>query len=57
MMDQQHILEWLTDIRTDFDEENFFRKQTLEFVRANEAYWQRSTLSGHLTGSAWVLNP
>jgi 8-oxo-dGTP pyrophosphatase MutT (NUDIX family) len=57
MTDKQRTLQWLTNLRTEFDEENFFRKQTLEFMAAHDEYWQRSTLSGHLTGSAWVLNP
>lgn len=57
MMDKQQTLQWLTNIRTDFEEENFFRKQTLAFVQEEGEFWQRSTLSGHLTGSAWVINP
>jgi 8-oxo-dGTP pyrophosphatase MutT (NUDIX family) len=57
MMDKQRTLHWLTSLKSDFDEEIFFRKQTLDFVQTNDEYWQRSTLSGHLTGSAWVLNP
>jgi 8-oxo-dGTP pyrophosphatase MutT (NUDIX family) len=57
MMDKQQTLQWISDIRTEFDEENFFRKKTLEFLIAHDEFWQRSTLSGHLTGSAWVLNP
>lgn len=56
MMDKQRTLQWLYAIRTDFDEESFFRRQTLDFVQNNDQFWQRSTLSGHLTGSAWVLN-
>lgn len=57
MMDKQQTLQWLSNIRTEFEEENFFRKQTLAFVQENDEFWQRSTLSGHLTGSAWVINP
>jgi 8-oxo-dGTP pyrophosphatase MutT (NUDIX family) len=57
MMDKQPTLHWLNNLQTEFDEEFFFRKLTLEFVLGNDEYWQRSTLSGHLTGSAWVLNP
>ena len=56
-MDKQEVINWLSDLETEFDEEFFFRAQTLEFLAANDDFWQRSTLSGQLTGSAWVLNP
>jgi 8-oxo-dGTP pyrophosphatase MutT (NUDIX family) len=43
---------------TPFDlTDNEFKAQTLSFVTANEAFWQRTTLEGHLTGSAWVVSP
>jgi 8-oxo-dGTP pyrophosphatase MutT (NUDIX family) len=57
MMDKQRTLHWITNIRTEFEEENFFKKQTIEFLQKHDEFWQRSTLAGHLTGSAWVLNP
>lgn len=57
LMDKQQVILWLSDLETEFDEENLFRSQTLAFVQANDEFWQRSTLSGQLTGSAWVLNP
>ncbi len=56
-MEKRQVNDWLSDIQTDFEEENFFRRLTLEFLALNDEFWQRSTLSGHLTGSAWVLNP
>lgn len=34
-----------------------FRIRTLQFMENNDAFWQRSTLEGHLTGSAWVVSP
>jgi 8-oxo-dGTP pyrophosphatase MutT (NUDIX family) len=34
-----------------------FLAQTIAFVQANDQFWQRTTLEGHLTGSAWVLSP
>lgn len=57
MMDKQQVLDWLSAMETEFDEEHYYRRQAIDFVRSNDAFWQRSTLSGHLTGSAWVLNP
>ncbi len=56
-MEKRQVIDWLSEIETDFEEENFFRFLALEFVELNDEFWQRSTLSGHLTGSAWVLNP
>ena len=29
----------------------------LDFVRRNDNFYLRSNLAGHLTGSAWILNP
>lgn len=47
----------LEQYRPEFDEEVLFRRYTLEFLRHHADFWQRSNLSGHLTGSAWVLHP
>ncbi|MEZ4928044.1 MAG: NUDIX hydrolase [Saprospiraceae bacterium] len=56
-MDKQQIIKWLTGLESEFEEEDLFRKLTLEFIDANDDFWQRSNESGQLTGSAWVLNP
>lgn len=45
---QQHSTPW--------PEEQAFLAQTLDFVARNEQFWQRSTLEGHLTGSAWIIS-
>ena len=43
---------------TPFDsEEAIFLAKTIDFVRKNDNFWQRSNLEGHLTGSAWVVSP
>ena len=47
----------LEHYRPEFDEEVLFRRYTLDFLRHHADFWQRSNLSGHLTGSAWVLHP
>ena len=47
----------LEGYRSAFDEEMLYRKYMLDFLRSNNDFWQRSNLAGHLTGSAWVLNP
>ena len=43
---------------TVFDEEKLYHKLALELVRQHpDDCWQRSLLTGHFTGSAWVLSP
>lgn len=49
-------LELLQDYYTDFAEERAFADQTTAFVTSQANFWKRSTLAGHLTGSAWVLS-
>jgi len=55
-MTQPEILSFLRQHSTDFEEEKAFLMQTIAFVERNEQFWQRSTLEGHLTGSAWILS-
>jgi 8-oxo-dGTP pyrophosphatase MutT (NUDIX family) len=54
-MNKLETLALLRQHRTDFAEEKLFLAQTIDFVERNDHFWQRSTLEGHLTGSAWVL--
>ncbi len=55
-MDKLETLALLRQHRTDFEEECSFVGQTISFVEQHDHFWQRSTLEGHLTGSAWVLS-
>ena len=55
-MTQPEILSLLRQHSKDFAEEKLFLAQTISFVARNEQFWQRSTLEGHLTGSAWILS-
>jgi len=55
-MNKLEILQLLRSYLTSFAEERIFLAQTIAFVERNENFWQRSTLEGHLTGSAWVLS-
>lgn len=56
-MNKKHTLDLLQQ-HTAFDEtEKGFLQQTLDFVESHDDFWQRSTLEGHLTGSAWVISP
>ena len=56
-MDKPTLLMMLERHETKFEEEQKFRYDTYNFVKNNPAFWQRSTLAGHITGSAWVLSP
>lgn len=53
---QSEVLELLRQHRSEFQEELEFLAWTIAFVERQERFWQRSTLEGHLTGSAWVLS-
>jgi len=55
-MTQSAVLALLHQHQTEFEEELAFLAQTISFVMQQDAFWQRSTLEGHLTGSAWVCS-
>jgi len=55
-MTQSTVIALLRQHQTEYEEELAFLAQTLSFVAQQEAFWQRSTLEGHLTGSAWVCS-
>lgn len=38
-------------------EEQAMTRQTIAFVQENPACFERSLLTGHITGSAWILSP
>ncbi len=50
-------LELLAQHKAYDETEAQFLAQTIQFVEKHDAFWQRSTLEGHLTGSAWMLSP
>jgi 8-oxo-dGTP pyrophosphatase MutT (NUDIX family) len=53
---QADVLRLLNALRSDFEEENLFRRMALDFVRQNADFYDRNNPLGHLTGSAWVLD-
>ena len=57
MLNYLDVFAMLGQYQTSFPEEIAFRQQVIDFVLRNDACWQRSTVAGHLTGSAWVLSP
>ncbi|MFV0625905.1 MAG: NUDIX hydrolase [Alphaproteobacteria bacterium] len=50
------ILEALKKYSTSFEKENEFVQQTIDFIEKNENAFDRTNLSGHVNGSAWVLS-
>jgi len=43
---------------TPFDEtESLHQKSTLSFVQRHHDFYKRSQTAGHVTGSAWIVNP
>lgn len=55
-MNRLETLQLLQQYVSAFAEERVFLAQTIAFVERQENFWQRSTLEGHLTGSAWLLS-
>ena len=50
------ILDALKNYKTPFHEEENFVKQTIAFIENNPNAFERTNLSGHVNGSAWVLS-
>ena len=57
MQPKSSLLAQLEQHQTTYAEEAAFRQQVIDFLHRNDAFWQRTTLEGHITGSAWVLSP
>lgn len=56
-MNKNELLRAL-EAHTPFDtQESNFLTQILDFVHRQDRFWQRSTLEGHTTGSAWIVTP
>ncbi len=56
-MHTTNLLSALNTFRARDAEEQVHRDQIISFVERNfQHWWKRSTLEGHITGSAWVLN-
>lgn len=46
----------LTNYNSEYEEENFFKQQMLEFLDTCSNCFERSCLVGHFTASAWLLD-
>ena len=56
LIKKEEILSQLEVYSTKYVEEQVFLNQTIEFVKSTSLPCSRSTLVGHITASAWVLN-
>ncbi|NNL90774.1 MAG: NUDIX hydrolase, partial [Saprospiraceae bacterium] len=54
---KKHIEKLLESFETNHQEEIEFLCQTNQFIRENQNLFGRDNLKGHITGSAWVINP
>ncbi len=55
-MHRKPIVKLLTDYALVYPEEKVVVDQYLDFVQSHENCFSRTELSGHVTGSAWVVN-
>lgn len=56
-MHREDLLQRLENYRTPFMEEAAMVTRTIQFVREHPNCFDRRLQHGHVTGSAWVLNP
>ncbi len=56
-MHRQQLLQLLADYRTPFNMEAGYVNRTRHFVEQHPDCFNRELLPGHVTGSAWVVNP
>lgn len=56
-MNRNHILEALSNYSTsDFSEMEMVR-ETISFIKDNERCFENDLMTGHVTGSSWIVNP
>jgi 8-oxo-dGTP pyrophosphatase MutT (NUDIX family) len=56
-MHRQELLDLLARHDTRFIEESAFIQRTRDFVLAHQNCFDRCLMPGHVTGSAWIINP
>ncbi len=55
-LNQQNVLSLLESHRAISEKEKQDTQKTINFVQSTAQFWQRETLPGHLTASAWIIN-
>lgn len=56
-MHRQDLIQRLQSYRTVFIDETAMVSRTLQFVQQHENCFDRNLYHGHVTGSAWIVNP
>lgn len=56
-MNKTETLASLRQLSTSDEKEMVFKKDMIHFIEQNQDFTTRKNLKGHLTGSAWILNP
>ncbi|MET0464718.1 MAG: NUDIX hydrolase [Chitinophagaceae bacterium] len=56
-MSRSKLLDLLSAYTTTDKAEQEMVEETIRFVKANENCFSRELLTGHVTGSAWIVNP
>jgi 8-oxo-dGTP pyrophosphatase MutT (NUDIX family) len=56
MMDRFELIRLLSEYKPYNANEKVMVEETVTFVQAHENCFQRELLSGHVTGSAWIIN-
>lgn len=54
---RQPLIDQLLNYRSEFPDEGATIKRFLDFVEKEAGCFERSTPSGHVTGSAWIASP
>ncbi len=55
-MHRNSILQLLQSYYPSTQEETQFKQQMIEFIQQNSDCFERSLLTGHITGSAWIVD-
>ena len=55
-MHRNPLLQLLENHHPSTSEETQFKQQTIEFIQQNPDCFERSLLTGHITGSAWIVD-
>ena len=56
-MHRRELLALLAAHQTRFMEEQAYLRKAIAYIQAHENVFDRALLPGHVTGSAWVVNP
>ncbi len=56
-MDPDWLLSRLRDLQTASEEEARYRQQIIEFISRQPRFYDRKLACGHVTGSAWIVDP